>query len=224
MRSFLGTLLMVSCLQLQAQDFTFPSIQKTGQDPDDFLVENWFLLDSSGGDLNKDGLKDLVLVLQYRDTIQEKRPDNSINLGSPRILLVLFKEAAGYRLVTQDTSFITRYGEGGMSPDAYDGVEIIKGILFIKLEHVRSFLTYKFRYQQNDFYLIGFRGSFVYSAASRYDVYDINFMTRKYSHEWGGISDEKSKLEWKKLRGRTVFSMSDLKMPYMTRLKGVTFL
>ena len=73
------------------QSFSYPIFKKTCRTLNDFIPFNWFLKDSTAGDLNGDNVPDLAIVAEYKDTIQEVRPDSSINKASPRILLILFK-------------------------------------------------------------------------------------------------------------------------------------
>src|SRR5262245_12424593 len=98
MRKFIGTLVVVVLALLLArtafcQAFDYPSFNSPIKTIDEFLPSNWFLKDSASGDLNGDDLPDLAVVAEWKDTIEELRPDNTVNLGSPRILLIFFKNS-----------------------------------------------------------------------------------------------------------------------------------
>src|SRR5205809_7676548 len=116
---------------------------------DDLITSDWTLKDSSAGDLNGDNIPDLVVVTEWKDTIEELRPDNTVNLGSPRILLIFFKNSrtGNFDLVLQHNTFIIRYGEGGMDPESYGKVSIKNKVLDIFYSLVErqiiSFVTSK---------------------------------------------------------------------------------
>jgi len=76
-----------------SQAFDYPSFNKSIKTIDDLLPLNWFLKDSAAGDLNGDDIPDLVAVAEWKDTIEELRPDKTVNLGSPRVLLIFFKNS-----------------------------------------------------------------------------------------------------------------------------------
>jgi hypothetical protein len=214
---FFSFAILVS-LQSQSQNFAYPTIQSSGKSVNEFIPAGWILLDSAIGDLNGDGKKDIAFVIQSKDTVDEIRPDSSTNHGRSRVLAIAFKNASSYKLALQDNTFITREGEGGMDPDAYDSLSIEKGILIVPLQFVRARAKYKFRYQNDNFFLIGAGFFNVFAAGSKFDAYDINFLTKKYKHEWGEISETKSHVEWNELPQKTLFKLSDLKMPNNTSL------
>lgn len=104
------------------------------------------------GDLNKDNLFDKVIVNQ----------DKSEN-GHYR-LQVFFKEPNGhYKLIVTSTTFIgPKYPNGiCLSEIGFSEVKIKNGILSINFQLVCGHSEYKFRYQNENFELIGF--SKVYS-------------------------------------------------------------
>ena len=189
MRKCLGKLLFVILALLLSyaafcQTFAYPSFNKSIKAMDDLITSDWTLKDSSAGDLNGDNIPDLVVVTEWKDTIEELRPDNTVNLGSPRILLIFFKNSrtGNFDLVLQHNTFIIRYGEGGMDPEAYGKVSIKNKVLDIFYSLVHGEADYKFRYQQDDFYLIGAMNSGV--GGGQINSWDINFLTKKAKHEW----------------------------------------
>jgi len=199
------------------QTFQYPAFQKSSKAVDDFIPSNWFLKDSSTGDLNGDDIRDLALVIEYKDTINENRPNNSVNNGSPRILLILFKnpESGDFDLVLQNNTFIIRYNEGGMDPEAYGEITITNKVLEVAFDFLRGFIHYKFRFQQNDFFLIGATNSG--GISGQIDYWDINFLTGKAKHEWGGIS-EKLKQKWKNIPGNELIRLRKMKMIYSVEI------
>ncbi|MEO6175031.1 MAG: hypothetical protein ABIP27_07760 [Flavobacterium circumlabens] len=107
------------------------------------------------GDLNKDGLADYVLVLQ--DTLSD---------NAPYKLEIYFAEANGSfkRILSSVKAIDPAFPEGKKgyySGNAFSEITIKKGILSIENELLRGHFEHKFRYQNNNFELIGF--SEVYS-------------------------------------------------------------
>src|SRR4030095_3230526 len=201
MRKFIGTSAVVALAVLLAstafcQAFDYPSFNSPIKTIDELLPSNWFLQDSATGDLNGDDLRDLVAVAEWKDTIEELRPDKTVNLGSPRVLLIFFKNSktGNFDLVLQHNTFIIRYGEGGMDPEAFGKVRIKNNVLDIFYSLMHGQADYKFRYQQSDFYLIGAMNSGV--GGGQINSWDINFLTKKAKHEWGEITDEELKSKW----------------------------
>ncbi|UKN02037.1 hypothetical protein K6119_00725 [Paracrocinitomix mangrovi] len=102
------------------------------------------------GDLNKDGIADLVLVTQ--DTAQD---------NAPYKLEVFFTTSSGDKsLIVSTTKAIDpQYPngkEGFLSGDGFYQVAIINGVLWIEMELLRGHFEHKFRFQNNHFELIGY--------------------------------------------------------------------
>jgi hypothetical protein len=229
MRKSTGKLLFVILALLLphadfCQAFAYPSFNQSIKTIDDLLQSKWSLKDSAAGDLNGDNIPDLVVVTEWKDTIQELRPDNTVTLGSPRILLIFFKtsKTGSFDLVLQHNTFIIRYGEGGMDPEAYGKVSIKNEVLDIAYWLFHGEADYKFRYQENDFYLIGAMNSGV--GGGQINSWDINFLTKKAKHEWGGISDEKLKSKWVNVPVQTLKKLNELTMPFSWEVMPYVFI
>jgi hypothetical protein len=101
------------------------------QSPDPQLFQNLIpgnhsLLDSASGDWNKDGYKDLVLIL--KNDAEEQNPDTT------RPLLLLAGTAdGGYKLLARNDSVVLCKGCGGVLGDPYAGIVIKNG--YFSIEH-----------------------------------------------------------------------------------------
>jgi hypothetical protein len=206
------------------QAFAYPSFNQSIKTIDDLLQSKWLLKDSAAGDLNGDNIPDLVVVTQWKDTIEELRPDNTVTLGSPRILLIFFKnlKTGSFDLVLQHNTFIIRYGEGGMDPEAYGKVSIKNKVLDISYSLLRGQAEYKFRYQESDFYLIG--ATTGGESGGQIDSWDINFLTKRAKHEWGDISDEKLKSKWLNVPVQNLKKLKDLTMQFAWEVMPYVFI
>jgi hypothetical protein len=222
---FVGVFALLSANSAFCQAFDYPSFNKSIKTIDELLPSKWLLKDSAAGDLNGDNLADLVAVAEWKDTIEELRPDNTVNLGSPRILLIFFKNSktGDYDLVLQHNTFIIRYGEGGMDPEVYGEVTIKKGMLDVVYRFFHGQAEYKFRYQQNDFYLIGAMNSGV--GGGQFNSWDINFLTKKAKHEWGDvILDKKLKSKWVNVPVQKLKKLEELTMPFAWEVMPYVFI
>jgi hypothetical protein len=107
--------------------------------------------DYINGDLNKDGLEDVVLY------IQNKRKKNLYGI------IIAFNKGGGYEVALEKRNFFSYDDEDthyAREPDEY-AIGIEKGILTISTGGKSSCCTfeessYKFRYQNGDFELIGY--------------------------------------------------------------------
>lgn len=116
------------------------------------------------GDLNNDGIDDLVTVKQ--DTVHEERPY--------RLQIYLSQTNQELKLVlSADSAIVAMESKGniGYAVTLFTGVEIKNGTLIINHELTRGSFSHQFRLQNNKFELIGFRSG----GVSGRDVEEIDF-------------------------------------------------
>ncbi|HEX7904318.1 MAG TPA: hypothetical protein VF487_10595 [Chitinophagaceae bacterium] len=203
MRYLLFSVFMLITGVLLAQNKALSKIPVVGKTIDAFIPAGYDTLAVAQGDLNKDKIDDYVLVLQ---SVNEKNTDPSVvdtDSLPARILVVIFKKANQYVLgVKTDKAIMCRYC-GGVFGEPFDYVIIEKGVL--NIHHYggstwRWSETHKFRYQKNEFYLIG-ETSYLYWNVSNCEALgefagthykDVNFITGDYEEK--KVSDEGCKL------------------------------
>lgn len=212
-------------------------IPTSGKDIKKFVPKNWRIIEQAEGDLNKDKKSDIVLI------IEDTNPDNVFqneNLGSsvininPRYLLVLFKTEKGYELKELNKTFIPTEGDMESTcladPIMDGGIEIKNGCIVLALNYwmscgswYTSTNTYTFRFQKNEFELIGFDSQDLHRASGEMNSTSINFSTKKMSITSGGnmfgedndgneIKSEE-KVEWKSFKIDKLKNLKDLQTP-----------
>jgi hypothetical protein len=214
-RTLLGYLILLpSCVF--GQSFSFPTFKGPIKSVNELLLPKWVIKDSTSGDLNGDHKADMALVLEYGDSVEEMRKDSDVNSGKPRVLLVLLWDSAvrAYSVNVQNNTFVLRSGEGGMGGDPYSGIKIQHGVLEIDYQFLREALTYRFRYKQSTFFLIG--ASDAGASNLKFESWDFNFSTGMAKHEWQYRSNENapSHVNWKKMKPRSPIRLGEMRFAY----------
>jgi hypothetical protein len=153
MRYFVGIILILLAGVVSGQT-VLSKIPANGKSMLAFVPEGYDTLATVKGDLNNDRQEDIALVLK---SLAESR-DSMDDEGPSRILIILFKTASGFQSVAKTDSAILCFTCGGMYGDPFAMMEIKKNVLIINHYGGSAWrweLTHRFRFQQNDFYLIG---------------------------------------------------------------------
>ncbi|GHU05925.1 hypothetical protein FACS1894158_10510 [Betaproteobacteria bacterium] len=160
---------------LLASNASGVDIKPTVTKAEDFVPEGWKLHSITYGDLNQDGGKDAVLVIQETD---EKKiiPNNKNRWNgwkdelntNPRTLLIAFKNGNTYKLAlkneeilpSQDDADSQYLNDDPLNENRGGGIEITaKNTLVIRFQGFNPESIYRdsytFRYQNNRFELIG---------------------------------------------------------------------
>lgn len=156
------------------------------KNPEDFIPEGYVLYKEEGqekikGDLNKDGLEDLVLII--KKTGKEGYGENQFGKvvdKNRRGIIVLFNKGNHYQLALKNYDCFTSENEdGGVYYAPELNIEIKNGNLLINYLHGRyGYWSYTFRHQNNDFELIGYDASHNRGPMVESDI-SINFLTKK---------------------------------------------
>lgn len=186
----------------------------------DFVPAGWKLVKEAKGDLNKDGLADVALVIENKDprnfiSNTDKLGGDTLNLN-PRLVLVAFKKANGtYQLVAKNAAFIpTQHSETSpclTDPFGENGsIEIAKGLLSIHFQNFYSCgaweiynFDYIFRYQNRKFELIGYNKSSMHRSSGEQTSTTMNFSTMRMNYTSGTNTFKdggKPKTIWKTIK------------------------
>lgn len=132
------------------------------------------------GDLNKDGIDDVVIVTTAKENDHITQTD--------RTLIILFGKPDGtYTFNTKSTTAIV--GQNEYSYCFFSEVYIKKGILYIEHEYLRGGCKHLFRYQNGGFYLIGASSSS--GDAENWSTREYNLSTGKYISTYESDQDGK---------------------------------
>lgn len=176
-------------------------IETEGHSIEDFVPSDWKIIFSATGDLNKDNIDDAALVIQE---MNQKNIQFNDGLGidtldtNPRILIVLFKDPLSDKFNLQDVSktFILNHYSPTMD-DPFDGIMISNGILGVGFHFwynagswYQTSLEYKFRYDKNEFFLIGAEFEETHRGTMERTERSFNFLTKKMSETISAYEEE----------------------------------
>ncbi len=129
-------------------------IPKTGSTIESFVPKGYSIREKKEADFNGDGKTDIVMVIEM-----SKKDNESLFGDEPRPLIILFKQADGtYRLSAKSEDLVLCTGCGGVAGDPFMGIEIKKNSFSIHHHggsSTRWSNKHQFRFQDNDWYLIG---------------------------------------------------------------------
>ncbi|MCB9169423.1 MAG: hypothetical protein H6597_05995 [Flavobacteriales bacterium] len=209
----LATILFTSIFGLSfGQSFTYPTIKRSASTANEFLPNGWTILKTASGDLNNDRIADMVVVLQHKDSVTfiKHDPDfnpnyNDILTYQPRILIIAFYDSTikSYKRIEQSNSFILCH-DNPNAEEPFESITISNGILKI---HFFFFMNcggwgmsnnyYMFRYQEDEFKLIGADYNYLNRGSGETEDRSYNFLTKKVKIVIGNSSSDKQKTLWR---------------------------
>lgn len=188
------------------------------KNPMDYIPKGMVLFDKVSGDLNKDGIPDLVLMIKGTDKSKFVQDEYRGELDrNRRGILVLFKHKDGYELVSKNADcFSSENEDGGVYYAPELSLDIRKGKLYVEYRHGRyGYWTYTFRFQNGDFELIGYDSTSTYGPIIKSDK-SINFSTKRMQervniNEEAESGEEVFKETWKNIKLDKTIKLSEIK-------------
>ena len=164
MKYLISIILIFSASFVSGQQLLYPDIYNASfKTIHEFIPLGWDILDTVKADLNKDGMQDVAVVLQYHDTLKfVSFYSGKIVETQPRLMFILFKNNdSTYRRIDQTNIFILQKEFKDMQ-DPFKSISIKNGVLQISLQLIHADGSgdkitngYKFRWQDGNFRLIG---------------------------------------------------------------------
>lgn len=237
MRIFFGFIFLIFIQTFVLGQEKFPTLSSQGKSLNELIPKKWSVLSSAEGDLNKDGITDLVFVIENTDKSNFQINENefgkdSINLN-PRILAIYFGTKSGnYTKNLESNEFIILQDSPTMD-EPFDGVEILKnGVLKINFHFWfsagswwMSNHSYKFRFQNNQFELIGYDANEIHRATLETHSYSINFSTRKMETTTTILDENEEEIvekETKSFKLKELKSIPSLGKPFEWEFEGLS--
>lgn len=206
---------------LRAQNYQYPVLKKNGANAEAFLPKGWHVMTQTTGDLNKDGLADLAVLIEADSVVKSLKEWE--NDQQPRILFAAFRQPDGqYNLAVQSNESIMLANEGGVFGDPFDALEINRGSIVVRFyggSSDRWSYVYRWRYQNKDWFLIGATYTESSTHHNGYKVHDFNLLTgaaertiSKRSEDGKESSDQLTK---------TPFKFKKIPLPKLKNFKPV---
>lgn len=179
----------------EPRPWSVPSIPDRVAAPSEFVPAGWKMVSIQRGDLNRDRLDDVAVLMRMADpsriidTDSKYYPKDDQN---PYLLVVGFANArSGYRRVAVHhqllPSLVTPMHGNTVLGD--DSISIRRGVLAIAVEHIRGHETWRFRWDGRDLALIGYDCGGV-AGGTAYGL-SANYSTLRAKAERGPIDQDK---------------------------------
>lgn len=183
----------------------------------DFISNGYSIFDEYNGDLNNDGLEDVVLIV--KDTKKENviinRFGDEVDRNR-RGIIVLFNKENNYELAVENLNCFSSENEDGgvyFAPEIWFNIE--NKNLKIHYGHGRyGYWEYAFSYDKSDFRLIGYESSENRGPEVIYKT-SINFLTQKKlisknTNKNSENEDEVFEETWHKINIDNLIRLSDI--------------
>lgn len=199
----------VHCYSIGPEDF--PLSVKTVAD---FAVRGWSIGVAASGDLNSDGLEDYAFEMiqdtkvEFIDTLanveQDSYEEHEPVYYNPRVLLIAFQRENGFDTIRTSEQVLPNHTNSLLYEEL--SLEITRGVLNIITSSQMtsgswwaSSTTQRFRYQNNDFYLIGKDELSCHRAGGDAEEYSTNYLTKKQRIKSFNMFSESvpEKITWK---------------------------
>jgi hypothetical protein len=188
--------------ELAIPEAVYPALPRNAPAAEGFVPPGWVLESRAEGDLDRDGLADLALVLRQTGSANVVANDG---LGenpfdtNPRMLAVALRmPSGGYRLALENRTLIPRRVDPVMAdPLSEGGIAIARGALKVTLHLFMSAggwsmsqTTYTLRLRDGRMELIGFDRRTAHRGSGETDDVSVNYLTGRMKRSSGHVSED----------------------------------
>ncbi len=204
---------------------TYPVLAAHARSAEGFVPAGWAIETSQSGDLNGDGVADLVLVLREHDKANVLADPGGLGEATvdtnPRILAIAFGKPAGrgggLDLVPQNHELIPRHTVPE-ADDYFDDITIKHGTLQVSMHlfmsaggWTASHTVYTLRFQHGRFEMIGYDSVQTQRNTGEITEASINYTTGRAKLTTGTIGGSVGdKVQWKSLPAHKLLSLGDI--------------
>lgn len=214
MMRLVSIIMMCVCLGMEAQ-----TLKLQGSTVQDIVPDGWQHVEAQG-DLNKDGIIDLVVVVtpDFEENCKSREDGYVYNFNQP-ILAIYFGTNQGEmhlwkkydNVIPADESEFCRH-ETGLEITTRGTLLISNQLSCSAGSYGTSENTYTYRYQGGDFYLIGFDQEELQRNTGEYNVISENYLTWKRQVKKSNMFDESVPVteKWSKLSKKPLEKLGDI--------------
>ena len=209
--------------QVEPPPVTYPRLVLQAPSAEAFAPAGWRVEFKAAGDLNKDGIDDLALVIRQDDpaNVLTNMPIGPAKFDTnPRILAVaLGRRGGGYDLALENHTLIPRTTEPNLDDYLSEGggVSIARGTLQVKLHLFASAggwsmgtVGYTFRFQSGRLELIGYDSAMTQRNSGETTEISVNYSTGRMKIATGSIENDKTKVRWRTLPKRPPLTIDQI--------------
>ena len=171
-------------MSLLLATYQYPQLASKSKEISSFIPKGYHIIHQTKGHLNADTLEDFAIIIESDEPVNElKEADHAQN---PRILFILLADVkGGYNLSVQSNESTMLSDDGGVFGDPLQELYIANKVVTVEYyggSAEKWAYTYKWRFQKNDWFLIGATHTTMSPFDNILEKNDFNFNTGVAEH------------------------------------------
>jgi hypothetical protein len=197
----------------QENDFVYPDFQAKMSKA---AAAKWKILKKTIGDINQDGIQDMAVIYETRDSVEQYRCTSEYKTKIPaRVIAMYLNDGIRFKKILQNNDFIARADEGGMLPFLEPEISISKNELLILFQYTRSNTSYSFKLLNDSLRLISaFSGGVSSPGAGSTEFNTFDFIKKWIIQEKGFVYSDTSKTDTIRFHIDRLKTLNELKCMY----------